>query len=143
MLSVSQNSFDPGEAPSSTAVLGGLRDNIKLDVRDALVSLEQIFLQVFDTESLNVKTRRKADWGMKPQSCPLMTSVFDIKLTGPQPKKAVTMQLPVTGDLYKVEEFVVVRTEQDAPIDETADVLPVKPKFINNNLIFTVSHFST
>lgn len=63
--------------------------------------------------------------------------------SGQQPKKDITMQIPLAKGMSADDDIAIVTVnEKTLAAHGSLEVLPGKPKVVNCNLIFEVSHFS-
>lgn len=71
----------------------------------------------------------------------LATDVYQINVIGQQPNKNVLVQIPLS-DGQNIDDVVVLNAdENNLHADKGLEILPQKPKLVNMNLIFEVSHF--
>jgi len=69
---------------------------------------------------------------------------FLVLIKGNQPKKPVTMQIPLDKNCTANDDLVVVCVNESQMNNKnTFETLQTKPRFVEHNLIFEVSHFST
>ncbi|XP_052795384.1 uncharacterized protein LOC128228245 isoform X2 [Mya arenaria] len=74
----------------------------------------------------------------------LLTDVYQINVQGKQPKKGVHVQIPMCAGMRPDDEIAVVCADEGLleASDEALEVLPLKPRVVDCNIIFEVTHFS-
>lgn len=92
------------------------------------------------------KKKEEGDTTTKPHNHNLLTDVYQINVSGQQPKKGIKVKIPFNKGSQTNDDVVIVRADENTIQEEgnehALEVLPVKPQIVGMNLIFEVSHFS-
>ncbi|KAH3830562.1 hypothetical protein DPMN_103807 [Dreissena polymorpha] len=85
---------------------------------------------------------KAAESEKKMHSCNLLTNLYQINISGDQPKKTVTLTLPLGNGMTADDNIVIIHANETELNQENAlEMLPVQPQVVNGKIVFEVSQF--
>ncbi|XP_052794391.1 uncharacterized protein LOC128227679 isoform X2 [Mya arenaria] len=141
---------------NETKITSDMEKDFVMDIQGETFDTDTALkLQVFESQDPNNSDKYEMDMSEDEEVSPeaemkqrqddqiLVSDVFQINVSGNQPKKPVTVQIPMCKGMKAGDDIVIVSgNEQDLARENALEVLPFKPKVVNTSLIFEVSHFS-
>ncbi|KAL4227593.1 hypothetical protein ACF0H5_013036 [Mactra antiquata] len=88
----------------------------------------------------NTEKESKSETAKKKSN--LVTDVYQINLSGDQPKKGITVQIPLLKGMSPDDDIAIVHAdENNLGEGDNLEILPTQPKIVNMNLVFEVTQF--
>ncbi|WAQ98588.1 hypothetical protein MAR_022995, partial [Mya arenaria] len=124
-----------------------MNEHFSLDIpKGAFEKETSLSLKVYETNTEDDMVNITENEVAKEQSvnANILTDVYQIVIDGNQPKKGITLQIPMNRDLEGDNELVIATlNEKSLSNDEDAlEIIDVPPQTISGSLIVEISHFS-
>ncbi|WAQ98590.1 hypothetical protein MAR_022963 [Mya arenaria] len=124
-----------------------MNEHFSLDIpKGAFEEETSLSLKVYETNTEDDMVHISENEVAKEQSinANILTDVYQILIDGNQPKKGITLQIPMDRDLEGDDELVIAAlNERSLSNEEDAlEIIDVPPQTISGSLIVEISHFS-
>ncbi|XP_052794551.1 uncharacterized protein LOC128227765 [Mya arenaria] len=124
-----------------------MNEHFSLDIpKGAFEEETSLSLKVYETNTEDDMVHISENEVAKEQSvnANILTDVYQILIDGNQPKKGITLQIPMDRDLEGDDELVIAAlNERSLSNEEDAlEIIDVPPQIISGSLIVEISHFS-
>ncbi|XP_052283247.1 uncharacterized protein LOC127880061 [Dreissena polymorpha] len=136
-MDIQSGSFETGTVLSLQIIETNPIDDVA-EAFDASESEEDV-----ERKYLETATRSKATESQTTKySSDLLTNLYQINLSGNQPKKNVTLTLPLGKGVTVNDNIVIIHANEMELNEENAlEILPVHPQVANGKIVFEVSQF--